>query len=228
MKYLQENQPIPDSVTRTFEERGQLLEDRFARELGQRHDQAAKEQARADAQATRAAEQAAKEQAQAQIDAAEDVARAWQRSTQVRDRLGRDLTAAQRELTGAQRAQFAETVAALPGLEQERQRVAKLPWADPVRMLELQHELASLRDEAGSILKDDRRKAADERVVAAQARVDQLATDFEKAEAHAHALTEKVKELGGALKDLQTQPGFAAKLSQDLADTLEFLSARSP
>lgn len=55
-----------------------------------------------------------------------------------------------------------------------------------------------------------------------------LATDFDKATQSADALAGKVKELGGALKDLQTEPGFAAKLSQDLADTLQFIGARNP
>jgi hypothetical protein len=52
--------------------------------------------------------------------------------------------------------------------------------------------------------------------------------DFAKASSSADKLTSSVKGLATALKDLQTQPGFAAKLSQDLADTLEFLGARHP
>lgn len=55
-----------------------------------------------------------------------------------------------------------------------------------------------------------------------------IAQDFEKAAKSAGELTDKVKELSGALKEMQVEPGFATKLSQDLADTLQFLGARNP
>jgi polyhydroxyalkanoate synthesis regulator phasin len=102
------------------------------------------------------------------------------------------------------------------------------PSLDPVRAAELAGELESLRRETADIERDDRRRAADERVQVAQQRVDKLAGDFATATTNADALTAKVKELGTALQQLEPGPGFAAKLSQALADTLEFLSARSP
>lgn len=55
-----------------------------------------------------------------------------------------------------------------------------------------------------------------------------IATDFAKAAESAAKLTASVKDLGAALKELETSPGFAAKLSQDLADTLQFLGGRNP
>jgi hypothetical protein len=55
-----------------------------------------------------------------------------------------------------------------------------------------------------------------------------IADDFTKATESATQLTTAVQGLSTALKDLQVSPGFAAKLSQDLADTLTFLGARHP
>lgn len=64
-----------------------------------------------------------------------------------------------------------------------------------------------------------------ERDAAGNARIVQ---DFAKAAENATKLTDAVKGLGEALKSLETSPGFAQKLSQDLADTLQFLGARNP
>jgi hypothetical protein len=223
---------VPEAFYQEMDTRRATLEAQADLQRSQRRQAAAQEQERLDAQTTRSAEQAAKAQAQAHIDAAEEVTRAWQRATQTRDRLQGQLADAQRELAAAQGAQdrqrFGETVAGLPALQAEQQRVAGLPGADPIRMLELRNELESLREEAASIQQADRRRAADDRVQAAQQRVDTLTTDFAKATANADALTAKVKELGTALQNLEPGPGFAARLSQALADTLEFLSARSP
>jgi hypothetical protein len=56
----------------------------------------------------------------------------------------------------------------------------------------------------------------------------ELAGGFDKAAESAGKVTTAVTQLGEALKKLQADPSFAAKLSQDLADTLQFLGARNP
>jgi hypothetical protein len=222
--------PLSQSDLDTFTQRAELLRDRFSQELGGRGARFAQEQARAEADATRTAERAAREQAQSQIDATREAMRAAEQAEQMRSRIGTQLAGAQRELTaaqqGADRLRWQETVGRLPAMQAHLAQVA--PSLDPVRAAELAGELESLRRETADIERDDRRRAADERVQVAQQRVDKLAGDFATATTNADALTAKVKELGTALQQLEPGPGFAAKLSQALADTLEFLSARSP
>jgi hypothetical protein len=173
------------------------------------------------------------EQAQVQqtnLRAATEVLQAQERAVQDRDRRARELEAAQADVEGIRRERFHRFT--LPDLERSERELQRYQLANPqADTTEMERNLFYARQAANEQLEAERqrdREALDTREQKAETKVAELSKGFAEANTNAAALTEKVKELGAALKDLQVSPGFAQKLSQDLADTLQFLSARQP
>ena len=171
-------------------------------------------------------EQRLAKQVSANEQAAQEVLRSWQRSLEARAQAARDLAAAENELEAARRARYQETVSGLPGLAAEQQRIAGMPGASGIRHAEMAAELASLQQEAAAIQKEDRRRAIEDRERLAQENVEKLSGDFAKADAAVERFTGRLKEMNAELKNMQVSPGFAEKLSQALADALQFQAAR--